>query len=197
MSNNLKSTILRQFLFTKHFEFRTSVPVDLAAERIGEIPFNHGNAHYTTEVEPVGNGYLFDIWEGSKLQREPSKARVIGTGTITRQGNETIVQGEVRIGLNRMLVLSILTLVVSFWTFGLLTMPFGFLYLIYTGGMSIIGPIYLFWQTLKKRSLMLDEVKAAVTPHLSDRQSRLQESQRHSSVDFVSDAGQQRRRRQR
>lgn len=200
MTDNIKSvteTILRNFLFTKRFEFRTIVPVDLAADRISEIPFGDGKGSYTTEIEPVGSGYLFDIWEGNKYQREPEKARVIGSGTITRRGDETIVQGEVRIGLNRMLMLTIITLLMSFWTFGLFTVPFGFLYLFYTGGLPIIAPLYLFWQTMKKRSKLLDEVKVAVTPHLSDRRSRLQEEQWNPSADFMSDEDQHRQRRRR
>lgn len=200
MSNSLKSitdTILKQLLFTQHFEFRTVVPVDLAANRISEIPFDYGKSNYTTEVEPVGNGYLFDIWEGSRRQREPASARVIGTGTITRRGDETIVQGEVRIGLNRMLILSILTLLLSFWTVGLLTEPFGFLYLFYTGGLPVIAPIYLLWQTMKKRGQLREEIKTAVTPHLSDRRFRLQEEQWNESADFMSDEAQEQRRRQR
>ena len=113
MTNNFKTVtdlVIRNFVFTKQFEFRTSVPVDVSADRIYDIPFTEGNANYITEIEPVGNGFLFDIWEGNKYQREPSKARIIGTGTITRRGDETIVQGEVRIGLNRMLMLSVTVL---------------------------------------------------------------------------------------
>jgi len=198
-NNNTQSvinTILRNFTFTQRFHFRTPVPVDLASERISELPFIEGNSNYTTEIEPITDGYLFDIWEGNKYQREPEKARIIGSGTITQYGNETIVKGEVRIGLNRMLMLTIITLLMSFWTFGLFTIPFGFLYLLYTGGLPIIAPIYLMWQSMKKRNQMVEEIKASVTPHLSDRRSRLQDRGQHQSQ-YTSTRDQQRRQRRR
>lgn len=184
--NNLPKTLLNHFVFNKRFQFRTPVPIQLASERVSEIPFTDGNANYTTETEPVGSDYTFDIWEGNKYQRERSKARIVGQGWLTKQGNQTIVQGEVKVSINRMLVLSIITLVMAIWMFSLFIMPFGFIYLLYTGGLPIVAPVYLMWQTLKKRDAMVNEIQTAITPHLSDRQMRLRDQHQNSSFDTYS-----------
>lgn len=188
MAKNLKSItdgVLRNFVFTKDFEFRTVVPVEVAANRISEIPFTDGNSNYTTEIEPAVNGYLFDIWEGNKYQREPEKARILGTGTITRLGNETLVRGEVRVGLNRMLMWTIITVLMGMWMWGLFYIPYGFIYLFYTVGFPIFAPLFLLWQSIRKRNAMLEEIQTAITPRIADRRQRLsdqQQAQRQSQT---------------
>ncbi len=185
------------FQFTKRFQFRTPVPADLCAERIGDLPFTEGKSKYTVEIEPIQGDYEFDIWSGSKRNREARKARVIGHGRIIQRGNETWVEGEIKIGLNRMLGLGVLMVLNLFWILGLMTLPtFWFVYMIVFGGFPAIAPIYLFYQNLKERNTLLNDVQAAVTPYLSDkRASRLkdQRSATQSSYMLIDDEQQSRR----
>lgn len=192
------NSMLDNLQFTKRFQFRTSVPVDIGAERIGDLPFTDGNSKYTTEIEPKNRDYDFDIWAGNKYQRERRKARVTGSGSITQHANDTLVEGEVKIGLNRMLLLSVLMVLNVFWILGLATLPsFWFAYMLIVGGFPAIAPIYLFWQTLKERNKLLADIQGAVTPYLSDkRTTRLQDRQSTQQSYTVIDEEQQTRRRQ-
>ena len=166
-------------LFTRRFHFRTPVPMDVCADRIGGMPFVEGNSRYTTEVVPTRRGYHFYVWAGNKHQREPHKARVISTGQIIQRGEETIIEGEAKIGVNRMLMLAILTILMGFWLVGMFSSPLWFLYMFYTAGLPIIAPMYLFWQTLKERNRLINDVQLAVTPHLSDQRA-IRLSDQHS-----------------
>jgi len=175
--------LLDNVRFTKSFKFRTPVPAELCADRLGELPFADGKHKYTVELEPNGHDYQFRLWVGNKHQREPAKARCIGSGWITQQGNETLIQGEVKIGTNRMLMLNIIALICGLWTFGMFTVPYWFLYLVYTGGIPIFAPIYLFWQTLKERNDMIDDIEQRITPYLSDRRGRLSRDEHDELAD--------------
>jgi len=189
--------VLDYFRFTKSFRFVTPVPPELCAERLGELPFNDGKHKYTVELEPVGGDYQFNLWVGNKYQREPNKARCVGSGWIKRQGDETLVYGDIKIGLNRMLMLNVITLICGIWTIGLLTLPAWFIYLIYTGGIPIFAPLYLYWKTLQERNEMVEDVKSTVTPYLSDRRGRLSQQQYSEITDEFSNPNAQSRRRQR
>jgi len=192
------SSILDNILFTKRFQFRTSVPADVCAERIGNLPFTEGKSKYTTEIDPINNDITFDIWSGSRHQRDPRKARVIGNGRIIQRGHETLVEGEVKIGMNRMLGLGVLMVLNLFWVLALMTLPaFWFVYMIFAGGFPAIAPVYLFYQNLKERNTLLMDIQMAVTPHLSDkRTSRLTEQQSSQASYTLVDDEQQSRRRQ-
>lgn len=192
--DNTTKTLLDNALFTQSFEFVTPVPADLCAERLGELPFTDGNSSYTVEIEPIGHDYAFTLWVGNKHQNEPSKARVLGSGWITSQGNKTVVKGEVKIGLNRMLMLTIITIVMGFWMLGMFTSPLWLMYLFYSGGLPIVAPLYLFWQTLKERNKMVNNIQSSVTPYMSDRHSRLGDRQQDSSQEAYHNAQQSSRR---
>lgn len=196
-NNETTQTLFDNFVFTKSFDFTTPVPIDLCAERLGDLPFQDGNTSYTVEIEPRGDDYAFTLWVGNKHQNTRQKGRVISTGWMTQQGNETLVRGEVKIGTNRMLMLSILTIVTGFWTFGMFTDPYlFFMSIVYTGGILIIAPLYLFWQTLKERNKMVKNIEGAVTPYLSDRRSRLQDQHQNPNQAYNQSSNQQIRRRQ-
>jgi hypothetical protein len=202
MTNKQKqsqSSIMDNFQFTKRFQFRTSVPVDVCAERIGNLPFMEGKSKYTTEIDPISGNMTFDIWAGSRRNREARKARVIGNGRIIQQGKETLVEGEVKIGLNRMLGLGVMMMLSLFWVIGVATLPtFWFLYMLFVGGFPTIALVYLFYQNIKERNTLLTDIQMAVTPHLSDkRTSRLEDQQSSSQASYtIVDDEQEYRRRQ-
>lgn len=193
--DSITQQLLQSLQFKKSFTFRTPVPVELCAQRLGDLPYNDGKQKYTIELEPVGNDYQFKLWVGNRHQREPQKARCIGGGWITQQGNETVVQGEVQFGLNRSLMLMIISIICGLWTFGMFSVTYWWLYLIYTGGILIFAPLYLYWQTFKERNAMIDDIQAQITPFLSDRRGRLSERETSGNRDAYYDAGQQSRRR--
>ncbi|GEM_PF-3106659 len=195
--NTITQQLFESTRFTKSFEFRTPVPAHLCAERLGELPFNEGKQKYIVETEQVGDKYQFWLWVGNKYQREPQKARCVGSGWIMQQGDETVVKGEVKFGLNRSLMLLIVSVICGFWTFGMFTVPYWLMYLFYTGGVPIFAPLYLYWQTFKERNGMVDDIQGQVTPFLSDRRGRLSNHQATAGVDdFYNTNEQVRRRRQ-
>ena len=201
MANKQKqstSSMLDNIQFTKRFQFRTSVPADICAERIANLPFTEGKSKYTTEIDPIHNNITFDIWSGSRHQRDPSKARVIGNGRIIQRGNETLVEGEIKIGMNRMLKLGVLMTLNLFWVLALMTLPaFWFVYMIFAGGFPAIAPVYLFYQNLKERNTLLTDIQGAVTPHLSDKRAiRLTDQQSSQASYTLVDDEQQMRGRQ-
>lgn len=194
--DTLSQQLLQHFQFTKKFSFRTPVPADLCAERLGELPFADGKHKYVVEIEPIGDNYEFRLWVGNKYQREPQKARCIGSGWITQYSDATVVRGEVKFGLNRSLMLTIVSVICGFWTFGMFSVAFWWLYLIYTGGIPIFAPLYLYWQTFKERNGMVDDIQARITPYLSDRRGRLSTQEHRGLADEYYDTDQQSRRRE-
>lgn len=162
--------ILDDFQFKKTFDFRTAVPADLCIKRLEDIPFTDGKHHYTVETEPQESGVDFLMWTGNHYQREPHQARVVGAGHVRQDGREIWVTGYTKIGLRRMLMWSILTLILGFWTFGVFTAPYYWLaYVCFTAGIPLVAPIYLFWKTRRERNQMIKDIQHAIAPRAGDQ----------------------------
>lgn len=164
--------LLYNLLFVRQFEFQTSVPAEICADRLTYLHkqtqggFYRRKTRYNVDIHEDGFGaYDFDMRTKDRGMYTIAQA----VGEVIPQGMETTIRGEVRFGAVYFFLVGISVL----WTLFIMENMFFALPLFMTV-LFLLSPLYTFWYMYKLRNKLLQEIETAVRPrYFEDRTARL------------------------